>query len=57
MKMGDGGFRPAFNFQFAATTKEAVIVGVGVTNLGSDKSQLTPMLEQIEERTGQRPKE
>ena len=55
MKMGDGGFRPAFNFQFAATTKEAVIVGVGVTHVGSDKSQMTPMLEQIEERTGQRP--
>ena len=57
MKMGDGGFRPAFNFQFAATTKEKVIVGVGVTNVGSDKSQMTPMLEQVEERTGHRPKE
>lgn len=57
MKMGDGGFRPAYNFQFAATTKEAVIVGVGVTNVGSDKSQMTPMLNQIEERTGRRPNE
>lgn len=57
MKMGDGGFRPAFNLEFAATTKEAVIVGVGVTNVGSDKSELTPMLEQIEQRTGQRPSE
>ena len=57
MKMGDGGFRPAFNMQFATTTEEAVIVGVGVTNVGSDKSQMTPMLEQIEERTGRRPSE
>jgi transposase len=57
MKMGDGGFRPAFNFQFSTTTKEKVIVGVGVTSVGSDKSELTPMLEQIEGRTGQRPKE
>lgn len=57
MKMGDGGFRPAYNLQFAATTKEGVIVGVGVTNGGSDKSQMTPMLEQIERRTGQRPAE
>jgi hypothetical protein len=57
MKMGDGGFRPAFNLQFATTTEEAVIVGVGVTNVGSDKSQMTPMLEQIEERTGRRPSE
>ena len=57
MKMGDGGFRPAFNLQFATTTEEAVIVGVGVTNVGSDKSQMTPMLAQIEERTGRRPSE
>jgi transposase len=57
MKMGDGGFRPAFNVQFATTTEEAVIVGVGVTNVGGDKSQMTPMLEQIEERTGRRPSE
>jgi hypothetical protein len=57
MKMGDGGFRPAFNVQFAATTEEAVIVGVGVTNIGSDKAELAPMLEQIEERTGHRPEE
>lgn len=57
MKMGDGGFRPAFNMQCATTTEEAVIVGVGVTNVGSDKSQMTPMLEQIEARTGRRPRE
>ncbi len=57
MKMGDGGFRPAFNFQFSTTTKEKVIVGVGVTQVGSDKSELTPMLKQVEERTGRRPSE
>ena len=57
MKMGDGGFRPAYNVQFAATTQEKVIVGVEVTNVGSDKSQMTPMLEQIEQRCGERPQE
>lgn len=58
MKMPDGGFRPAYNVQFATTADEArVIVGVAVTNRGSDAQQSTPMLEQIEERTGQRPKE
>jgi transposase len=57
MKMGDGGFRPAYNVQFAATTAEKVIVGVGVTNVGSDKSQLTPLLEQLEQRCGERPAE
>ncbi|MBI4589064.1 MAG: IS1182 family transposase [Candidatus Rokubacteria bacterium] len=56
MKMGDGGFRPAFNVQFATTTDEArVIVGVEVTNRGSDAGQSTPMLQQIEQRTGVRP--
>ena len=58
MKMGDGGFRPAFNIQFATTTDAArVIVGVDVTNRGSDMGQSTPMLAQIEARTGVRPAE
>lgn len=58
MKMGDGGFRPAFNVQLATTTDEArVIVGVEVTNRGSDMGQATPMLDQVEERTGKRPVE
>lgn len=58
MKMGDGGFRPAFNVQFATTTDAArVIVGVGVTNRGSDQGESTPMLEQIEKRTGVLPNE
>lgn len=58
MKMGDGGFRPAYNVQFATTTDQArVIVGVEVTNRGSDMGQTTPMLDQIEARTGLRPQE
>jgi len=57
MKMPDGGFRPAYNVQFATTTEGGVIVGVDVTNEGTDNNQMTPMLEQIEERFGERPKE
>jgi transposase len=58
MKRGDGGFRPAFNVQFATTADEArVIVGVDVINRGSDAKQSTPMIEQIERRTGVRPAE
>jgi transposase len=58
MKMGDGGFRPAFNVQFATTSDKArVIVGVEVTKRGSDMGETTPMLEQIERRTGQKPSE
>ena len=50
MKMGDGGFRPAYNAQFATDTKTQVITGVAVTNCGCDLGQMPPMLEQIEER-------
>jgi transposase len=58
MKMADGGFRPAFNVQFTTTTDTArAIVGVAVTNRGSDQGQAMPMLEQIEARTGVRPTE
>ncbi|NOT31432.1 MAG: hypothetical protein HOP15_13375 [Planctomycetes bacterium] len=37
MKIGDGGFRPAFNAQFSTTTDRArVSVGVDVTSGGCD---------------------
>lgn len=57
MKMGDGGFRPAYNVQFATTTDTLVIVGTEVTNAGGDGGLMTPMIEQIEARYGQRPAE
>jgi transposase len=57
MKMADGGFRPAYNVQFATDTASQVIVGVEVTNQGSDAGQVAPMVEQIQQRTGVRPKE
>lgn len=57
MKMGDGGFRPAYNMQFATDTKSSVIVGVRVTNAGTDMGQLEPMLEEIERRTEKLPQE
>jgi transposase len=57
MKMADGGFRPAYNFQFATATGSQVIVGVEVTTSGSDQGQLAPMVEQVQARFGQRPQE
>jgi len=57
MKMGDGGYRPAYNFQFSTTCAQQVIVGVDVVRTGSDQGQLPPMLDQIEERFAQRPQE
>lgn len=59
MKMADGGFRPAYNLQFAVAGEAMggprTIVGVEVTNLGSDMGSVGPMLEQVEQRTGQLP--
>lgn len=60
MKMGDGGFRPAYNVQYAVAGSEMggprTIVGVQVSSLGSDMGSLKPMAEQIQARTGQLPK-
>ena len=47
MKMSDGGFRPAYNGQLASDTESQVIVGVEVTNDGSDQGQMEPMVDQI----------
>jgi transposase len=59
MKMGDGGFRPAYNIQYAVAGSPMggprTIVGVQVSNVGTDMGSLTPMAKQIEERTGKFP--
>jgi transposase len=55
MKMPDGGFRPAYNIEFATDTAHLVITGVDATNVGSDKAEMAPMLEQVEERCDQLP--
>ena len=57
MKLGDGGFAPAYNLQFATDAQSRIIVGVRATNSGSDSQQLEPMLQQIERRTGATPKQ
>lgn len=59
MKMGDGGFRPAYNIQLATAGYPMggprTIVGIRVTNEGTDMGSLTPMLAEVERRTGQTP--
>lgn len=57
MKMGDGGYRPAVNMQYATDTVTRLVVGVDVTNVGTDAGQLTPMLTQVQARTQQTPAE
>jgi hypothetical protein len=57
MKMPDGGFRPAYNTQLATDTESRVVVGVFVTQAGNDSAQALPMIQEIERRTGQKPKQ
>lgn len=55
MRFADGGFRPGYNVQLATDVDGRAIVGVTVTNVGSDQGQVPPMLDQIEQRAGRRP--
>lgn len=57
MKMADGGFRPAYNGQFAADTESQVITGVLASTSGNDQGQLSLMLAQHEARYGRVPEE
>jgi transposase len=57
MKMADGGFRPAYNVQFATATGGQAIVGVEVIASGSDAGQMAPMVEQVRARCGVTPAE
>jgi transposase len=53
MKMPNGGFNPAVNVQLATDTESRAILGVEVSNAGSDSVGLSePMRQQVEQRTG-----
>lgn len=55
MKMGDGGFRPAFNMQMATDTASGIILGMEVVNEGSDAGQMKPMMDDIKDTLGAAP--
>ncbi len=55
MKMADGGFRPAYNVQLATDVESQVIVGVAVTNRGTDQGEGLAVEEQVVQRTGRHP--
>jgi len=53
MKMPNGGYNPAVNVPLATDTASRAIVGVEVSNQGSDSAGLSaPMRQQVEKRTG-----
>ena len=55
MRLPHGGFAPAFNVQLASTPGSQIIVGVTVSNDGSDNAQLAPMVEHVATRCEVRP--
>ena len=56
MKMPNGGFNPAYNVQLSADTGSQIVVGVGVSQSGSDHALLPQAVEQIETHSGGTPK-
>jgi transposase len=57
MKFPNGGYDPGYNVQYCTDTASGIIVGVDVTNAGSDAEQFLPMLDQLQERYNQTPAE
>lgn len=55
MKMADGGFRPAYNPQFATDVASGIIIGIHVTNEGTDAQQAEPVLADIMNRLARVP--
>ena len=56
MKMANGGYDPAYNVQFATDGDARVIVGVDVSNAGTDGSEMEPMQQKINSQYGRVPK-
>jgi transposase len=57
MKMADGGFRPAYNVQFAADTRSGAVAAVSVDAIGSDMGRMAPMTEALAAAYGRAPRE
>ena len=57
MKMGDGGYRPAYNAQFTTTVEGSHIIGVSVTNSASDRGLLGPAIDDVVRRYGVSPQQ
>lgn len=55
MKMANGGFSPALNVQFATDADTRIIVGVQVTNEGTDGGELAPMQQEVNENYNKTP--
>ncbi|MGH9188922.1 MAG: IS1182 family transposase [Acidimicrobiales bacterium] len=57
MRLGDGGYRPAYNGQYTTAVDSGLVCGVAVTNIGSDLGQLAPAVDRIRAHYGRAPGE
>lgn len=57
MKQGDGGYAPSYNAQLSTDAAHGLIVGVGVSQCGSDYGELVAAVERVEHSTGHKPQE
>jgi transposase len=55
--MGSDGFVQAYNAQAAVEPELQLIIGQTVTTAANDKEQLLPMMDTVEQQSGQRPEE
>ncbi len=55
MKSSDGAFIQAYNAQAAVDSQEQIIVAADVTAQAKDAPHLVPMVDGVEQQTGQRP--
>jgi transposase len=57
MKQPDGGYAPSYNVQVSTDGAAGAILGVGVTQAGSDYRELVPGVERVEENLNQAPQQ
>ncbi|HEX3729909.1 MAG TPA: transposase [Opitutaceae bacterium] len=55
MKMPDGGFRPAYNVQFASLPENGIVLAVDCSTVGSDGGLAEPMADRLHKAYGSRP--
>ena len=55
MKQPNGGYAPSYNVQISTDAKEKIIVGIEVSQSGSDYEELVPAVDRVEAQMGKDP--
>jgi hypothetical protein len=57
MKQPNGGYAPSYNVQVTTDCAAGMVVGVGVSQCGSDYGELVPAMGRVEEQAGRQPRQ